>query len=236
MTAGFEVVNDRGVQIVDEHYVCLALRAQGAATANIGTGIGTIQYVDIGYAGADVPLLVIYKPQRNGRGDEGACIMGARRNGDGSWTFRVACFGSPSVVGGIDYSFSWYVFDRPPVVSSGAGVEVYGPDGGIVFSSIWRPMKIVGSGQIMGLPSGKWGFAFNSNIEIVNDSVEITSSSGGTNFVDVWRGTIGGCFCAPDGIYSNAYQTGGQGRNEYIYGDLDGGGGGSSFVVNLAGL
>lgn len=198
MSAGFEVVNPSGVVLVDENYVNPVLRTWGNGWAGGSPSFdyppGGVLFTDITYSGGSAPIFVVYKAGIAGRGDFGAGVFGRSYNAaTNTWTFRVLVTDK----NGADYSFQYYIFDRPVPVPSGGGVEVYNGAGQMVFSSLFQPLST--KKYSTALPSGKWGHVFAAGVGVQNDTYDISGPNGPV-WIDRYRIDVATWACFPTSV------------------------------------
>ncbi len=205
MGVGFESHTPSGVIQVGESLHLMSLTAKGTATANVLRGIGALlKYVDIAYVG-DTPLLA-FRPTSGM-----ACLIAATRTGSApnyNWTFRVLVW--PSLG---DYSFTYYIFDRPKPSLSTGGLESYDATGKMIFSSTQSLMKIAGKNQI-GLPARTYAASMSGRIWF--DQTTETYTNGEME-------TFSQFYCE----FAAVYSTGANIVQQTIWGDVSPGGGGN---------
>jgi hypothetical protein len=129
MSAGLQVYNTGGVLQIDENYFCMSLRAKATVTTSGHyTGVPAFSYVDISYTG--------FRPMVALRCTSAYASVIRVSNSGTSWTFRIAVnsFSATSV--------TYYIFDRPAVVASGAGLEVYDASGNLTYSTAQAIAKL----------------------------------------------------------------------------------------------
>lgn len=133
MGIGIKIVNTAGSTIIDETYSNYYLRAKG--TANVSqshvsnsSDIAVGGMVDVTVT-ATTPLFAI-------KADSYAAIFSTKRNGDGTWTFRVITAATSGTV-------AWYLFDIPAnAAHSSYGIRVFNLYGIKVFDSGYAYARI----------------------------------------------------------------------------------------------
>lgn len=217
MTAGIRITNDDSILIIDDQFVCMSLMDQGSATANIlyevsGMGGTThpLYYKEITYAGGDSPLFVLRKTDVD---STATCLGATYDSGTNTWTFRVGVTSSLIVN---DYGFDWYVFDRPAYNPVDYGLVIYDVDGAPVFNSSMKSMRIAGIGAGT-YPSGTYGFCQLSALNVVNETYEISSPTGGIEIHDRYTATISGARCSSTSIVVEDVIVGSNGDSSYSY-------------------
>ena len=203
MTAFLELVNDNGVSIVDETYPCLALRQWGTGWAlgqpSFAFPAGGVHVQDITYAGGTAPVLALFKAGMSSRLDRGVGVLGRSYNAQtNTWTFRVMVICNPTF--GEDYSFTYYIFDEPlPLPSGAVGAELMNSAGRCVFSSGQHQMLTKAPATT--LPTGKWAHTFRADVKVQNDTYETSETNGDITYHDRYTITLGAWGCDPNRVY-----------------------------------
>lgn len=127
MPAGFQVIGQHGVVQVDENYYNMVYRTRGSALIrnNGRYNSATINYQ--GEANSSPMLCTAYS-------NVFLWINSLTKSGD-NYTFEIAANGEDNV--------SYFIFDKVAATPTNAGLEVYNANGGLVFSSNQRPMRVV---------------------------------------------------------------------------------------------
>ncbi|WP_186183740.1 hypothetical protein [Burkholderia gladioli] len=148
---GIQVIGDSGYFQIDSTTVNLVYIGSGTLTLTTSTtSTATLTVV------AETPLMVINSP------DGWAGVINCVQSGN-SFTYT---FAGSSATGG-DFNFRWFLFDRQPNVSlSGYGLAVWNEAGRLVYSSAYRPLRILGlidmvvgttQGGGVAMPIGSYG-------------------------------------------------------------------------------
>lgn len=145
---GAKFIGDDGTVQIDEEFVCWTFKSKATVYPTIDHFYGSRLY-DIVVTSAEMPMIAISVP---GTSDfKGASVFKIDKVGT-TWTFKVLSFHNTAT----DFSFTYYVFDRPTTVtSSGFGLLIRDASGKATFNAEQPVMSIVGVGSGLTVPSGK---------------------------------------------------------------------------------
>jgi hypothetical protein len=240
MSAGFQVVDEYGVTVVDENNVCLAFREKGTRTANNAAPFwvpsSSVYYDDVTYTGGDAPVFAIHKPfVNNGRNDHGAGLWGVGYNSStNTWTFRTIVTANPNW-GPVDYSYTYYIFDRPKVTATnGAGIEIFDANGGIVFSSHFQQLKMKPEGTT--LPAGTYAHTYAANVTLINDTRDEMDSFGNIRYWFVYTANVSTFACTTTGIVSAGISSSNEGSDTWQPSGIESNANGGSLIVDAGDL
>ncbi len=149
MPAGFQLFGAHGVMQIDGQYANLGLTAKGVITIPPSGSITQ-----------STPMVSGIAPQISVRGITPilclrptvvhATIARVQRSGE---VFSYTVIGSASPAG---ETFEYFVFDQMrlaiPLSNSKSGLQLFTPDGNIVFDSNANPMRVVAAGSISNAP------------------------------------------------------------------------------------
>jgi hypothetical protein len=230
---GIRLINDNNVVIVDENYVCLALRQWGNGWANNPPNFnyppGGVGIQDITYTGGTAPVLAIYKNVPVGRDDMGAGVIGRAYNAStNTWTFRIMV----TERYGQDYSYSYYVFDRPLATILGVKVNVFDGAGRCVFSN--RDYPMITKAYSPSLPTGKWAHTFNAGYGVQNDTYDISNGSGGVQWIDRVTYSLQTWGCSPNSVFQSTRRFSQDGYDNYVGSGLENNLSTGTFLVDVS--
>lgn len=143
MAYGLKVWDESGREQINSDKMAFALGVVRRETVS-ATGVmpnvnpGAVRYIDIAHQG-ECPLLALSVPP-----PLSAAVLASVRTGS-SWTFRVAICAATQTdsPGNVLAPFTYYLFDRVKPVAASYGLNVWGPDGSLVFSSATKTLEVI---------------------------------------------------------------------------------------------
>lgn len=149
MPAGFQLFGAHGVMQIDGQYANLGLTAKGAITippsGSITPSTPMVSQIAPQISVKGITPIVCLRPTV-----VNATIARVQRSGD---VFNYTVIGSASASG---ETFQYFVFDQMrlaiPLSNSKGGMQVFTPDGNIVFDSNANPMRVIAVGSVPSAP------------------------------------------------------------------------------------